>query len=298
MNGKYHTGVVPREYKRTLAKQKNILEEKDMTKMEYAKQVAAIVNGEAKEIEKANGVIWTGIICGDGNIRPTVYIDDIFETGKTPEEAAELILQRLSNVTDPGFTIPDMSNYKDVKPKLRLRLYNEKTSADIFRPADEYGFDDLILIPYVQIDQQAAAKVTRQMLDHWGVPTAILFADAMENTEKLNFNVRPMSETMRALAPEMAWMFPKVEEGTIEPQYTITIDSKLFGAIGAIVKRNELMQKFPDGYYVLPSSIHEVIVMPKIVNTLPKSELDNMVLCVNKEQVTPEEMLAWHAYEF
>ena len=50
-----------------------------MTKMEYANKVAELVNGEVRMVEKANGVVLTGITSKDGDVRPTVYIEDMYE---------------------------------------------------------------------------------------------------------------------------------------------------------------------------------------------------------------------------
>ena len=280
----------------------NATERKDkttMTKMEYAQAIADMLpNGMAKEVEKTNGVKLVGVCFGEGDIRPNVYIDTFYDQGKSVAAAVEEIKRIANNSIAPDIDTNAITDYAQAKNMLVLRLYNNKTNAEVFKSASEYGFDDLILVPYVQISPEAATKVTDGLLKVWNVDADAVFADAMANTKGLGFNIRSMSETMKALMPEMAWMFPEVEEGTIEPQYTITIDSKLFGAVGAIIKRNELMQKFPDGYYVLPSSVHEVIVMPKVVNTMSKSDLDDMVVSVNEQEVRPEEVLGYKAYEF
>lgn len=280
----------------------NATERKDkttMTKMEFAQVIADMLpNGMAKEVEKTNGVKLIGVCFGEGDIRPNVYIDKWYEEGKSATVVAEEVKRIANNSIAPIIDTNAITDYAQAKDMLVLRLYNNKTNAEVFKSASEYGFDDLILVPYVQISPEAATKVTDGLLKVWGVDTDTVFADAMENTKGLNFNIRSMSETMKALMPEMAWMFPEVEEGTIEPQYTITVGSKLFGAVGAIIKRNELMQKFPDGYYVLPSSVHEVIIMPKAVNTMSKGDLDDMVVSVNEQELKPEEMLGYKAYEF
>ena len=56
-----------------------------------------------------------------------------------------------------------------------------------------------------------------------------------------------------------------------------------------------------DSYYILPSSVHEVLVIPKefakTMDMTPK-ELGAMVRDVNAEEVSKEERLSDHIYEF
>ena len=54
---------------------------------------------------------------------------------------------------------------------------------------------------------------------------------------------------------------------------------------------------FPEGYYLLPSSIHEMIIVPKDGNISPK-ELGEMVRNVNETEVAREEVLSDRIYEF
>ena len=66
-----------------------------MKKMEYATQIAALVNGSVKEAEKANGVKRIGIcIKSDtSNVAPCIYIDEMYKAGLSVEEAAEKVTE-------------------------------------------------------------------------------------------------------------------------------------------------------------------------------------------------------------
>jgi hypothetical protein len=49
--------------------------------------------------------------------------------------------------------------------------------------------------------------------------------------------------------------------------------------------------------YILPSSIHEVILLPMLDN-YDREELEKMVREVNQESVSQEELLSEHVYTF
>ena len=49
--------------------------------------------------------------------------------------------------------------------------------------------------------------------------------------------------------------------------------------------------------YVLPSSVHEVLLMP-VSEKFSKEELDEMILQVNREHVSREDILSDHVYRY
>ena len=50
-----------------------------------------------------------------------------------------------------------------------------------------------------------------------------------------------------------------------------------------------------DDYYVLPSSVHEVVLVPESKGMAP-DEMDAMVAEINETHVEEEELLSNHAY--
>ena len=54
---------------------------------------------------------------------------------------------------------------------------------------------------------------------------------------------------------------------------------------------------FPEGVYILPSSVHEVLIIPKENAPSPK-ELGEMVREVNRAEVAREEVLSDRIYEY
>ena len=233
------------------------------------------------------------------NISPSIHIEDMYDEGYTVDQAVKEI-EEIKAQPLPNISIDAMTDYNVVKGNLRLRLYNEKTKADVFRSAADYGFDDLILVPYIQLDRGMAAKVNQSLVDMWGVPECILFADAMEATEaNVQISILNMLDVIKASMASMGIdpdMLPPTPADAL-PQYVITSNTKMYAAIGAITMRNELGAMFPEGYYVIPSSIHECIVMSKATD-ITKQELTQMVKEINSSEVPEADVLSWRAYEF
>lgn len=256
-----------------------------MTKMEYANKVAEMVNGEIKMVDKANGVVLTGIMPKEGNVRPTVYIEDFYETDNV-ETAAEKIKEIFSENLNIPFNTDDISDYDKIKSKIVARLYNRKTNAEVFRSAAPYGFEDLIIVPYIQLTDEAAIKVTRNLVDNvWKVTDEEALITAVEN---IDCKIYTMTEILKELMGD----FPSDDELGM---YVITNKSKQFGASSALVADEKLREIFPEGYIILPSSVHEVIVISKNNNNSP---LTQMICEVNQTQVAETEVLSDHEYYF
>ena len=86
-------------------------------------------------------------------------------------------------------------------------------------------------------------------------------------------------------------------EYRIFPMYVLTNQKKTFGAIciryPGMLK--ELSEKFGGDFYILPSSVHECILVPAD-ETVSRDILKEMVTDINQTQVEPQEILANQAY--
>jgi len=251
-------------------------------KKEYANEVARLVNGEVKEVEKANGAIFTGIMVDTGSTaKPTIYIDDMKADGLTVEEAAakvQEIAKKSAISVDLGF----MTDWEAVKPMLRARLYNKATKADVFREAGN-GFDDLVIIPYVEgVIKNGSCKVTNELIEKWNVTP-----DEVLSVAEANSN----DGTIQSMADMMKELGHPLPEGYDCPMYVVTNSNRMFGAYAILSKLDDLREIFPEGFTVLPSSVHEVIVVPA-----DDLGFDSMVQDVNDTEVNITDQLSNHAY--
>lgn len=96
-------------------------------------------------------------------------------------------------------------------------------------------------------------------------------------------------------AKEMAMqMMPDIPD----TMFVLTNDTKVNGAAAILNDdiRQEIAEKVGD-FYMLPSSIHETLIIPKEAG-MEFKELEQMVQEVNQTQVAPGERLSDHVYEY
>lgn len=260
-----------------------------MSKMEFATQIAELMGLETTQTEKANGVIFTGVNVPTAreNVKATVYIDQMYDEGKTIEEAVESIKEIMRRESSKSVFIDIINDFEKVRPMLRARLYNQATKADIYRSAAPYGFDDLIIVPYIEnIIDNGSVKVTNGLLKIWGVD-ADQVLDIAEENAKNDVEVRDMMDVIAGYGADLGSIDPSM------PQMIVVTNSKMtFGAFGIISKLDEFKEKF-GSFTVLPSSVHEVIVVNQVDDCMTQ-----MVKEVNDSQVELTDQLSDHAYTF
>ena len=270
--------------------------------LEFANEVAAnIGNAEVREIEKANGVIYTGIVVRqDESVAATVYVDDMYEKGYSVPAAVAEVNNILKNSGEKHFDTERFMDYEGyVKANLRARLYNKATNAEVKRTAAFFGFEDLIIVPYVNVSMhdgtRGSVKVKKELLDAWNVSESEVIDQALRNSAN-DVYVEDMLKMIAGMQGISVEEFEKIYDGP--RQLVISNNDKIYGSVSILFMIDKLKEKFEKGFYVLPSSIHEVIVQPMPEEPVDKELFDKMVRDVNESTVSSEEILSDRAYFF
>lgn len=165
-----------------------------ITKREYAEKVASYLNCKVKEVDKGNGIIFTGVEFPSVNgIAPCYYIDEFYNRNEEVLITVAIIekwykeREDYLNLTSDD-VMKKIHDFDDVKNRLRLRLVNKKTNVEVFRDANEYGFKDLIVYPVIMLSDSTSTKVTKWLIGLWSMEegrdvTDDVFRIALENLE-------------------------------------------------------------------------------------------------------------------
>ena len=81
--------------------------------------------------------------------------------------------------------------------------------------------------------------------------------------------------------------------------YVLTTEGKTWGAISMLNNKalSELANLLESDLFILPSSVHEVIIVPAD-NEESAETLQAMVADINRTHVDPEEVLSDHIYRY
>lgn len=121
-----------------------------------------------------------------------------------------------------------------------------------------------------------------------------LYRAAMENLKNECYHIQSMTDLLSGMigtALELPEDVPK--------QYVLTNESCRYGAAGML--REDILESFAEqaggNFYILPSSVHELILVPEIP-TISAKGLKEMVKEVNEGTVVREEWLSENVYYY
>lgn len=222
---------------------------------------------------------------GEGNLMEC--IEEIMEARKK-HSCPNWLEQFAGKVTD----------WEYVKEHVYPVLLSTKENQKVLKNLVSKPFLDLSIIYIIREDSlgewRGSARITKLMLEYYGVGKEQLHQQALENLKKDGYEFQDMKEILKKL-PFVVEKEDEPEEG-IE-MYILTNANGFYGAAGILDKN--LLKQFAGSqdYYILPSSLHEWIFVPA-VDKEAKEVLDLMVGEVNTEVVDAEERLSDHCYYY
>ena len=266
---------------------------------------------------KNNGIQLVGVQVNlpERNASPIIYMEQFFDEIRQGEPV-ELVMNRIASCIEKSSRAPfmnsgiDLANYDSLKEHLAIKLVNTQANRKRLEEMPHENIEDLSLICYVDFpvdsrEEKVTLEVKNQHLSIWNIDAKELFQQAKSNTHPVNTPV--LYSTFAAW--ESLWgesIKNLLDENTTEfgchsheASYLLTNMEMKYGA--AMITQPEVLEKleklFPEGFYILPSSIHEIVITPNDGEREPK-RLGEMVRAVNQAEVDREEILSDRVYSY
>ena len=174
---------------------------------------------------------------------------------------------------------------------------NQEANKDLLKEVPYEAYLDMAIVFYVLLEVNtygmASMLIKDEHLAMWNVTAEEICRRAYENTGKL---LPYELKTMKAVIQELT---DTESENKEDVMYVLSNRSRSYGAAAILYKgRLEGIGEYlKEDYYVLPSSVHEVIIIPQ--SAAPgQEELSDLVTEINTTQVDAEEVLSNHAYYY
>lgn len=268
------------------------------------------------------------IVRGEGesfrnNILPTIYVNDMYENylaigdfSEVMEQAAEVMVNASKNVP---FDIRESAMDIDrIKSNLIVCLVNTEQNKEMLKEVPHREFNDLSVIyrwiVNIHEDGVASAIINNYNVQMLSMTEPELYEKAMENTrEKFPMKIRDieglisemifddidmMVDDMDEFGREMLQqgMADIINDRYGSDMYVFTNGPGMFGANALLFEEQlyDFSQKFGGDFYIIPSSIHDLIaISPKMCTP---EMLADMVYEVNRDQVDISERLSNEVY--
>ena len=189
----------------------------------------------------------------------------------------------------------------NAREHLTLRLYNREWNPEIVKTCAYLDMGcGLVGVPRWEIESmqegmEASILVTKDLQQKLLMTDEEVLNIAYENTMNQNYSFKPMSKVIEELTGQDV-----SENMGEEKMYVLSNQKRSFGAIG-IMNRNVMCdiqkQLGENEFFVLPSSMHECIILPAS-QVDDVENLQNIVKEVNEAQVDLEERLGEDVLRF
>lgn len=274
------------------------------------------------------------ITCKGEKATPTIYLDSYYREytkGKNIDEISNEVFQMYVRGKDSlEFDIEEFSEFEKIKGKIFYKLINYKMNQKILREIPHFKFLDLAMVFFIMVscDEQgvASALIHDQHVCGWQITPGELKETACQNTwetypavikrmedvisEMIMIDIVGENDDSDVIREDMQYGdfdYDEVESVIREEvenlkadknmdMYVMTNSIRTNGA--ACIIYPEVLKQFAEennsDIYIIPSSIHEVILIPG--TEWPKEKLDRMIMEVNESELDPVEVLSDHVY--
>ncbi len=253
--------------------------------------------------KKNNGVMMTGIKIQKQEeiFAPVFYINGQEEEKMDPHEICQTILEKyLNQAEDMEKKLRGIDlELEHCRSRIIYRLVSRKRNKELLKKMPYIPFLDLAITFYLAIDLDHCClqtiRIENELQEKWGLRLNELYRIARKNTEHLlPIRITRMNDLFQGV-------FEEVDLTNIEKTDMIIISNEIgVGGASALLYEGaveRLAEQYQLDLYIIPSSIHEVIVLP-IQDESMLSFLQYLVRDINHKYVDNEEILSNCVYRY
>ena len=274
----------------------------------------------SKRVLRYNSVVlYSLVIEGDGHhITPSIYLESFYQkflTGRSiPSIADEIIKTYRHYVSEGEKNISVCLEPEVIRENIIYRLINYEKNSELLEDTCHVRVNDLAVVFFYCVSDNSegisSIRMTKSLCERFGIREEELLQLARTNTEKrFPAVIRPIAEILTEMLDKRTGDDGKHREDidalraalrTGEPaMYVLSNDKGLNGATCLLYDgiMEKCREKLGDSFYILPSSIHEVILVPDTDN-VSEEGFEDMIRTVNATEVSAEDFLSDTLYRY
>lgn len=276
---------------------------------EMKRRVEQSFSGEMKiEIQnvlKNNSVRYTSmVIAEEGNrVAPMVSLNRYYDRYKKGESLGGLAVEIMEEYEDvwskKEMDIEFIKDWEEVKKLVAYKVIHTERNRGLLEQTPHQEILNLSKVYYLSLYEQGGSMlIQKKHLAMWNINEEEVIHAAEENTPKLfPKNLKSMGSVLEELfGGALDEEFEDITDGGMK-MYVLSNQQNFMGA--AVMFYPDVMEQIADLFesdlYILPSSVHEVILLPATEEMNPR-ELASMVCEINASSVQEEEVLGDKVY--
>lgn len=265
------------------------------------------MNVEIRTVDKLQGESYRGItITPEGSSAgATLNLQKYYRQLQDGRPMTEVIRDIRDLAEDAVRQIPQvdtrqLADYEQMKDTLIMQAVPTEQNKALLAAIPHREIEDISIVYRFRLDHgdrgDATILVTNQMLQRYGITAEQLMKDAEISAPRQNpVSIRSMAEVLS----EMSGMpLDELEMGA-PPLLVATVPGAVNGSgiLGYPDFLKEAAEKAGGSFYVLPSSIHEVLLL-RDDGSMSAGELNAMITSINASEVSPEDRLSDSAFHY
>ena len=287
---------------------------KDYLPMEYEKAIVDVYPHE-KLNESYLGMT---VRNENQNISPTLNLNMFYEQLQAGRFDLDQIMEQMSEVvqmTPMSVHMGLLTDYDFAKHNLFIRVSDADRNREMLSNVPHTRVENLAITYHVLIESGAggiaSSIVNNDMMNLFGVSKEQLHIDALNSSprlfpahiDSLNTMMENMARRdMRAAGvpeQEIEMMINDMSQDMTVPLTIVTNEQMMNGAAVLFYPgyMDLIGEQVKGDYYILPSSTHEMLVLPDD-GMMTSHDLKEMVVTVNNTEVQPAEKLADEVYHY
>ncbi|MCD8074024.1 MAG: DUF5688 family protein [Lachnospiraceae bacterium] len=239
------------------------------------------------------------------NTAPTIYLDSLYQEyldgASLPGLAEKILAFHTENQKIRTCDLSFYTKFEQACKHIVCRLVNYEMNQSLLEHVPYLRFLDLAIVYYYEMENSSFGRssilVRDAHLETWDTDVRQLHAIAVHNTRIL----RPYRIGTMDMLEEITHVTLPPRDPEAPCMYILTNEQLSFGAVNIIY--NDILRSVSDkiggDFYVLPSSIHECLILPvSNWNDKEPHKLQNIVREINQKYVSIEEILSNQIYRY
>lgn len=265
---------------------------------------------------KNNNITHTSILIGqkDREVTPSIHLESMYQhykNGWGMEQAAGFVIQAWQAYQNqkPDLPISEFLDWREAKEKIYFRLFSARCNPHYIREGICRDFLDMVLVAYYHAGDTDSGimgiRITKELAEkQWHISGEEICRMAEINSPRL---FPPQIKRLDSIL--LAYLERGLGKGIVpqdirevleqNPMYILQNEQRINGA--AVMAYEGLLtriyEKLGGGFYIIPSSIHELLLMPD-TKRINEEMVRKTIFQINREHVEPEERLSDSLYHY
>lgn len=260
-----------------------------------------------RTLQKPNTGPRTGLVIETPgyNISPLIFTDIYYELCKSEDDIPLIVSDILKTNEKLRGNFPHsdrLSSWENLKDSVFFCLLGTDKNTELLASVPHKEFPELGLsmvfrIPVENGTDRASILISRELAEQWGTDAGGLASCALANMPvQWKAHLQGMADIPDEVLPGKL-----KEQETARAMYVLANEENLYGASCLLYPGmlEEAAERLGSDYYVLPASMHEVILLKaEECSRNQASKLREMVMEINGSELAEEEVLADCVYYY